>query len=130
MNPTELNPAAFPIGSAESRAAARLLASSRRPLEMGVPEDESGDPIWNESAVYGPTLRTLPRSVTREEWDREYGSPEAREGMYRRGELREANRAAWRAAYAQLLAECGGRVPGSLAAARIPKGKSVWASGV
>jgi hypothetical protein len=131
MNRTDgPDPAAFPLGSPESRAAARLRAEAIRPLTSVVHDDDDGNPIWDLEAIYGPRLNILPADMTREEWLEAYSLPETATAAERdeilatrrlRWKRATDNTSAWRRAYEELVVEYHGRVPGSVAAARIPR---------
>lgn len=120
------NPGDFPVGSPESRAAARYRASLNR-VHAPIFLDDDGNPIWDEKAVYGSSSHPLRRKLSREEWLEKYG-PDApklsREEERRRSETCDRNRIAGLEALQKLVAEYG-LVPGRVAAARIPKGPSV-----
>jgi hypothetical protein len=128
MNRTETpDPATYPVGSAESRAAARLRAESLRPLTLVVAQDIEGNPIWDQTAVYGPTVIPGGKLPTAD-WMALYAPPpesvtsEAGKADWLANqrvlkERRNANSGAWLKAYARLAQKYGGRVPGAVAAA-------------
>lgn len=133
-----LSPGDFEIGSSESRAAARLLAGTR--IEPRLVFDGDFNPQWNPNALYG---RLVPEGLSEEgrtmvfrptmteheidAWLPQPGeSQEANDDRHRReAERFRANENAFYDAYDALLEECGGRVTGAVAMARIPKGLPV-----
>jgi hypothetical protein len=133
--------AAIPFGSPESKAAARLLAEAKQSLTTVILEDEDGNPVWDRGVIYGPRYANLPATMTREEWleaikpyaIQHSATPEKQAEILAQREIRwrraAANRALWRRAFAQLLREYHGRVPGSVAAARIRKGSVLEPTG-
>lgn len=62
------DPSAFPIGSPESRAAARQRAEAIHPTTKVLSTDREGNPIWDQGAVYGVPTLILNKDTTRDEW--------------------------------------------------------------
>ncbi len=137
MAPTDpkVDPSLYLLGSPESRAAARLLAQSRMPLERVVRYDGDGNAIWDPQKTYGPVIRPVCTDMSREEWIWRYAAypddertPEQREEHRRRdAENSDANLKAWRKKIWELLKEFNGAVPGAVAAKRIPPGPTLAA---
>lgn len=77
------SPAEFPIGSIESRVAARALLEARRPLETVVELDDEFNPIFDPSKQYAKVVIFVPRSMSRDEWLREQTHLEDVEKLHR-----------------------------------------------
>lgn len=71
-----LDPGAFPLGSVESRAAARRLLEARAPVETAVWTDEDGWPIFEPGVTYATCLIELPPKLTTEQWLEKVNGPD------------------------------------------------------
>jgi hypothetical protein len=93
------DPGAFPLGSVESRAAARRLLEALAPLETCVYTDEDGWPIFEPGVRYATALIEVPLSVktglTIEQWLARTSVPDDPVERERWEERRKIQAAVW-----------------------------------
>jgi hypothetical protein len=93
------DPGVFPLGSVESRVAARRLLEVRTPSERYVYTDEDGWPIFEPGVRYASALVYLPLSVktglTTEQWLASTTPPHDPVERERWEQKREIQRAVW-----------------------------------
>jgi hypothetical protein len=73
--PEGVSPADYPLGSVESRVAARARLEALTPLTYVVYLDDDGNPIYDPSKRYARFTVHVPRELTVEEWKRRNTPP-------------------------------------------------------